>query len=117
MNSNEKGDIAAANPEVKTVSTKQRCKDRTFSVKFQIFELLKAGGEYTAVELNRITNKNDSRKNVSLLRKLHYPIKDRRLCAGSLTKVYFMNSDWEREMRDDLSRLKELLNQISTSSW
>ena len=85
MNSNEKGDIAAANPET------QRKDIANFRIKQTILDLFSSGKQLTALEINQQSGSNDARKYVSILRRQGEFINDYRL--PNRRKVYYLNTN------------------------
>ena len=95
MNTKEKA------PEGANIFFKTQDKDTNFSILGKVLEIFKSGQKVTAVALNRTIGFNDSRKVISDLRAMHYPIEDYRL--PDARKVYFLPPRWEEIMKGKLS--------------
>jgi|GEM_PF-2110864 len=95
MNTKEKA------PEEANILTESSSKGTNFSTTCKVLEIFKSGQKVTAVALNRTIGFNDSRKVISDLRAMHYPIEDYRL--PDARKVYFLPPRWEEIMKGKLS--------------
>jgi hypothetical protein len=66
----------------------------------KIRTLLSNGGEFTARRLNELSQSNDARKCISVLRRAEYmPIRDIRISRGR--KLYWLEQDKQRREAED----------------